>query len=163
MLDTSASSPSPAMFLSRTLVLIPALNEAECIQQTVKYWRSLSVAAVRVVDNGSTDRTAELAADAGATVIREPRRGYGADCWTGLEKLPTHVEWILFSSADSSDRLSAADLERWSQHVEAGVEFLMGNRFSAPESRRHLKWVQRVGNRLCVELIRLGWGARFDE
>ena len=83
MPHSNRSSSEVAPFLARTLVIIPALNEAPCIADTVRYWLRRGAAGVRVADNGSTDDTAKLAADAGAEIVRETRRGYGAACWTG--------------------------------------------------------------------------------
>ena len=107
MIAPSPAPPSDARLLARTMVLIPALNEAECIDATVRYWRARFVSLVRVVDNGSTDATAMRA---GAAVLAESRRGYGAACWTGLQAIPPAIEWILFSSADGSDQLADADV-----------------------------------------------------
>jgi len=152
-----------ALFPSRTLVLIPALNEEACVASTIHGWRELGFDRVRVVDNGSTDDTASAAARSGVEVVREPRRGYGAACWTGLREMPPDREWILFSSADGSDQLTPTDLTRWQRAIDAGAQFILGDRFSDAEARRHLKWVQRLGNRFCCGLIFLGWGARFRD
>lgn len=150
-------------FLRQTLVLIPALNEEACVAETVGYWRGLGAAFIRVVDNGSRDATARVAADAGAEVRRESRRGYGAACWTGLQNPPTGAEWVLFSSADGSDRFISTELARWQELVDAGAEFVLGDRVSSPSARRHLKSVQRFGNWLCCSLIFLGWRRRFND
>ena len=152
-----------ASFLSSTLVLIPALNEAECIPQTVNSWLKLGVRYVRVVDNGSTDQTRSVAAAAGAQVLHESRRGYGAACWTGLQSLPPDVSWILFSSADGSDHLAEHDLPHWQSFIHAGADLLIGNRCAEKCSLRNLKLVQRWGNALCSTLIWAGWGRRFED
>ena len=144
-------------------MLIPALNEADCVASTVEHWRRWPAARIRVVDNGSSDDTSSLAAAAGAEVVREPKRGYGAACWAGLQKLPPQIEWILFSSADGSDRCNAEVIQNWQHHIDLGADFILGDRFSAPDSRRHLKWVQRLGNSLCCRLIYLGWGRRVND
>src|SRR5687768_13546827 len=127
------------MFLARTLVLIPALNEAGCVAATVESWRHLSARWVRVVDNGSTDDTARVAQNAGAEVVTETERGYGAAAWRGLQNLPADVEWILFSSADGSDRLTGDDVEQWQRQVDAGFDLLIGDRVTPAPSREHLK------------------------
>ncbi len=163
MPHTNRSSSEAAPFLARTLVIIPALNEALCIADTINYWLRRGAAAVRVADNGSTDDTAKLAAEAGAEVVREPRRGYGAACWTGLQNFPERLDWILFSSADGSDQLSIGEAAAWQSAVDAGADLVMGDRFSALESRQHLKPVQRFGNRLCCALILIGWRTRFRD
>lgn len=145
----------------RTLVIIPALNEAEtvgCVLSAIKCWQ---LAGVRVVDNGSTDGTADLAFIRGAEVIREPRRGYGAACWRGMQDLPVEVEWILFCDADGSD-----DLWELLPFFEAAAEdqdLILGNRNALPESRRVLTPVQRFGNTLAGRLIQLCWGVRFHD
>lgn len=150
-------------FLNRTLVLIPAYNEAECVAATVRFWRDLGARLVRVVNNGSTDSTAREADAAGAEVLLEPRRGYGVACWTGLREVPLGIEWILFSSADGSDQLTATDIVEWQTCIDSGADLVIGERSSLPDSRKHLKWVQRWGNGLCCGLIFLGWGRRFRD
>src|SRR5437867_5383567 len=95
--------PAPAMreFPARTAVVIPALNEESCVGDTVRRWLELGVHRVRVVDNGSSDATASAAQAAGAEVLTEARRGYGAAAWRGLQDWPAGCEWVLFSSADA--------------------------------------------------------------
>jgi glycosyltransferase involved in cell wall biosynthesis len=155
--------PPSGHFLRRTLVIIPALNEAPVISQTVREWIDLGVACVRVVDNGSTDGTSALARAAGADVVREPRRGYGAACWTGLRDLPAGIEWILFSSADGSDRFQPSEFAVWQQSVDDGAELILGNRCLLPGARATLKPAQRLGSLLIGFLMRAGWRVRFED
>jgi glycosyltransferase involved in cell wall biosynthesis len=151
------------MFLARTVVLIPALNEAASINQTVQQWRQLGAARVRVVDNGSADITTTLAANGGAEVVHEPQRGYGAAAWRGLQDWPTDCEWVLFSSADGSDRLSTEDVPAWQDAVDSGADLIIGDRTTLLSSRRELKLTQRFGNWLCVMAIARGWRRRFRD
>jgi len=67
-------------FASRTLVIIPAHNEEECVAGVVRGLRERSFLRIRVVDNASTDRTAARAAEAGAEVLSHPHAGYGQAC-----------------------------------------------------------------------------------
>ncbi len=159
----NGSPPFGAEFLARTVVVIPALNEAPCIADTVLYWRIRGAGCVRVVDNGSTDHTASLARDVGADVCTETQRGYGAAAWTGTRGLPARMEWILFSSADGSDRLSDHDARVFQLAIDGGAEFVLGERVTRPESRRWLTPTQRFGNALCCALIAFGWGRRFRD
>ncbi len=156
------SSASPA-FLARTVVVIPALNEAPCVAATVARWRERGAGLVRVVDNGSTDDTTARAEAAGADVLREPRRGYGAAAWTGTRHLPPEIEWIMFSSADGSDRLDDAERNAFQNAIDAGADLVLGERVSHAASRARLTPTQRFGNALACHLIALGWGRRFRD
>lgn len=83
-------------------VIIPALNEEKAIAavlRAVPAW----VAETIVVDNGSTDGTARVARELGATVITEPRRGYGSACLRGIAALPRDTEVTVFLDGDYSD------------------------------------------------------------
>lgn len=144
-----------------TLVIIPALNEAVTLPgvlSNLKYW---PFAGIRVVDNGSTDGTVELATRNGAEVIKEPVCGYGSACWRGMSNLPVEIEWILFCDADGSDDLRS--LLPFFEAAADGLDFVMGNRNQLPESRRSLTWPQRFGNALAGRLIDLRWGVRFRD
>ena len=151
------------MFLERAAVIIPALNEADCITETVRQWLQLGAARVRVVDNGSVDNTQQLASAAGAEVILEPTRGYGAAAWRGLQDWPNDCEWVLFSSADGSDRLSEEEVKQWQAAVNGGADLIIGDRTALVSSSVNLKLTQRFGNWLCVVAIAWGWGRRFRD
>jgi len=115
---------------------------------------------VRVADNGSTDRTAALAREAGAEVISEPRRGYGQACFTACEDLPDEVEWILFCDADGSD-----DLDAIPRLIEAADErdLVIGNRRATPEGRAAMAPAQRFGNWLAPALLALLYGRHYSD
>jgi glycosyltransferase involved in cell wall biosynthesis len=158
---TNASQTRPCDgFLSSTLVLIPALDEAGNVGHVVREWLALGVGRIRVVDNGSRDATAHEAAEAGAEVLHERQRGYGAACQRGLANLPGSIRWLMFSSADGSDVLRGEDLPDWNRAVEDGAVLVVGDRTRWVESRRNLKCVQRLGNTLASFLLGIGWGHR---
>src|SRR5258707_14735309 len=99
---------------TQTIVaLLPALNEAEAIGPQVRAMLThpalcaLPLARVLVVDNGSDDATAEVARAAGADVVREPRRGYGRACLTGV-LTARDADILLLLDADGSDDLAGA-------------------------------------------------------
>ncbi len=156
-----ASQSSP--FLARTVCLIPAHNEAECVGETVRRWLEFGIGMVRVVDNASTDTTAEHARAAGANVVQEAQKGYGAAAWRGLQDWPEGMEWVLFSAADGSDRLSMEELGQWTQAVDNGADLLIGDRTHHLESRRCLTPAQRLGNELSCVAFRLRFGRRFRD
>lgn len=158
------SMPDPACpALGDTVLVIPALNEEDCVAGTVARWRKLGPMEVRVVDNGSTDATAGRASAAGAVVMSEPNRGYGAAAWRGIQELPVACQRVIFCSADGSDRLDDGELREWRRHADRGVDLIVGDRTDRVESRHHLKAVQSFGNRFSCLLIRAGWGRSFRD
>ena len=142
--------------------IIPALDEEATIAGVIGEFRA-HCRRVVVVDNGCRDRTAERARDAGAIVVAEARRGYGAACLAGIATLealgPPDV--VLFLDGDGAD--DPADLPRLLEPLrEARAELVLGSR-TLPESRNEpgaLLPQQRVGNLVATTLIRLLYGAR---
>jgi glycosyltransferase involved in cell wall biosynthesis len=87
-----------------TAVIIPALNEEASVGKVVRAIADPRVGVIIVVDNASTDGTAQVAREAGATVVHEPHRGYGAACLGGLAALrDRHVFAAAFLDADLAD------------------------------------------------------------
>jgi glycosyltransferase involved in cell wall biosynthesis len=144
----------------KTLAVIPARDEEASVGAVVAGLLSAGIRTVRVVDNGSSDRTATVARDAGAEVSREPVAGYGRACWRGLQDLPGWAEWILFCDADGSD-----DLGQLPAFFAAArdADFVLGARRLFPDGRNTLTPVQRFGNSLSTALIRIGWGFRYRD
>jgi glycosyltransferase involved in cell wall biosynthesis len=142
------------------LVVIPALSEEATVGDVVQDFCRRGFERVRVIDNGSTDETAERARAAGAEVFNEPRCGYGRACRRGLEHIPRGVAWILFCDADGSDDLDDVDLM-----IQAAedADLVLGNRFATKTGREAMMPVQRFGNRVVSKLIGYGWGFRFAD
>ena len=145
----------------RVSVVIPTRNEALSIQQVLADLPAGLINEVIVVDSESTDGTREIAAAMGARVLREPRRGYGQACLTGL----THVDSpdvVVFLDGDYSDR--PAELPRLLQPIAEGrADITLGSRLSSPQARRSLPWHAAFGNRLAARLIRLLFGPRLSD
>ena len=121
-------------------VVLPCLDEAEALPWVLSrippLWRAL------VVDNGSTDGSARVAAEHGAIVVREPRRGFGAACDAGLRAATAPV--VAFLDADGS--LDPAQLRRVVDPVVAGVaDLALAAR--VPASRAAWPWHLRLANR----------------
>ncbi|MEM9137579.1 MAG: glycosyltransferase, partial [Cyanobacteria bacterium P01_F01_bin.42] len=70
-----------AISLDQILVVIPVLNEESTIGAVLQALHNQGLTQIRVVDNGSTDRSTAIAQAHGAEVISEPKRGYGQACW----------------------------------------------------------------------------------
>src|SRR5438552_12407022 len=145
-----------------TSVLIPALDEEESIAQVIAEIPRESCHQILVVDNGSRDRTAVRAREAGAEVVREPRRGYGRACRAGLRRLQPATEVVVFLDADHSDFPS--ELPLLTGPLYAGrADLVLGSRSLRSENRRFLRWHQSWGNRLALALVRLFYGQRFTD
>ena len=146
----------------RYALLIPALNEAATIGTLLGQIPANLFSQIIAVDNGSQDLTGEIAAGAGAEVIREPRRGYGQACLSGLERLQPSITAVAFMDADLSD--DPQDLERLVRHFEQGHwHLVIGSRVLGAAEPGSLAPLQRFGNWLTTRLIALFWGVQFTD
>jgi glycosyltransferase involved in cell wall biosynthesis len=139
-------------------LIIPALDEAAVIGDVVGRVPRAVVGEVIVVDNGSTDATAAVATDAGARVIVEPRRGYGAACWAGVQALAPGVEVAAFLDGDGSQR--PEELPRVLAPVLAGTADLV---LGARRHRGHHPLHARFGTRLVASFIAMRYGVRLAD
>src|SRR5260370_29094171 len=90
--------------MSNVTVVIPALNEEEPIADVVRECLGTKIPSeVIVVDNGSSDQTADRAREVGARVVSEPQHGYGRACMAGVRALSPHCETVVFLDGDGSD------------------------------------------------------------
>ena len=146
----------------RYALIIPALDEADSIACALAEVPRNLFAQVIVVDNGSRDRTAEVARAAGAEVVSEPRRGYGQACLAGLARLKPEITAVAFMDADLSD--DPRDLERLVRHFEErACDLVIGSRVLGEAEPGSLTPVQRFGNWLTTRLIRWIWGVSFTD
>jgi glycosyltransferase involved in cell wall biosynthesis len=147
----------------RIAVIIPALDEERSLPKVLADVPRALVDEVVVVDNGSRDRTAEVARENGATVVHEPREGYGQACLTGiayLEGNPPDV--VVFVDADYSDR-PAEMTELVRPILEDRADFVVGSRVLGRRERGALAPHARWGNWLATRLIRALYGSRFTD
>lgn len=136
-------------------VILPALDEEAALPWVLA--RLPSGYRAIVVDNGSTDRTAEVAAELGATVVHEPRRGFGAACWAGLGAADADV--VCFMDADAS--FDPEQLPRVADPVLAGTaDLVLGAR--RPE-RGAWPWHARLANRVLATEIRRRSGVAVSD
>jgi glycosyltransferase involved in cell wall biosynthesis len=143
-------------------VVIPCLNEEEPIGQVVRDVLAQNVDEVVVVDNGSTDRTAERAAEAGARVVREPERGYGRACAAGLKAVRFDSEIVCFVDGDGSDVPDF--LSQVVRPVADGeADFVMGSRLRGRREAGSMTPQQIVAGWLAGFLLRLTYGVRFTD
>ncbi|MDX1682587.1 MAG: glycosyltransferase family 2 protein [Phycisphaeraceae bacterium] len=146
-----------------TDLIIPARNEAPNIEVLLAQLPHDRLRHVVVVDNGSTDGTADLARSAGATVVHEPRPGYGGACLAGLAWIAdqTPPDAVAFIDADLAD--DPAQLPRLlTLLTDDDADMVIGCRPQRAEPGA-LTPVQRFGNQLSCTLIRLATGRRFTD
>jgi glycosyltransferase involved in cell wall biosynthesis len=143
-----------------TIAVIPALDEEDAIATVVREVLP-HVTRVVVVDNGSKDATSSRASDAGAEVVREPRKGYGAACIAGVRRArDLGARVVLFLDGDGSDDPGAtprllAPIVAGEADIVLGVRTNVGLGAMAP--------VQRFGNWLAPLLMRVLVGADYTD
>lgn len=141
-------------------VVIPARDEAAAIGKVIAEIPAWADAIV-VADNGSRDETAKIASEAGATVVHEPRRGYGGACLAALDALPP-CDVVVFLDGDYSDYPD--DMRDLVRPITQGrADFVIGSRMLRGDAEATLTPQQRYGNRLAVTLIRLIWGVNYTD
>lgn len=152
--------------MTRIFVVTPALNEEASIGKVLGPIATRPGVEVVVGDNGSTDRTAEVARAAGATVVHEPRRGYGQACLTALAEVrrraPAPDDVVCFVDADFSD-----DPRQFPEIVgpvlDGRADLVIGSRVLGNREPGALLPQARWGNWLATRLIRWITGVGFTD
>ncbi len=144
-----------------TVVIIPAYNEEASIKKVIEAIEKKYVSRIIVVDNASTDGTAECARQAGAEVFYEPKRGYGQACLRGIQE-SGNAEILVFLDADFSDdpRLLVYLLE---PIIKDDIDLVIGSRVLGKREPGALPPHALFGNHLACFLIRLLYGYRFTD
>jgi glycosyltransferase involved in cell wall biosynthesis len=148
-----------ALDLGAVTVVLPALDEAAALPAVLASFPA-GVDLV-VVDNGSTDGTPGVAAALGARVVREPRRGFGAACWAGVQAAP-RAEVIAFADADGS--FDGADLAAVAGPVLRGeADLVLGSRVRGPRDPGALSRLALAENRVLGLACGLLFGVRLSD
>lgn len=144
----------------RVSVLIPALDEESAIGRVigaVPHWADEIV----VVDNGSRDATAAVARAAGARVVVERERGYGAACLAGMNVLDA-PDIVVFLDGDFSD--DPGEMSALVDPIASGqTDFVVGSRVKGKREAGALTVQQRAGNWLACRLMHWIWGAEWSD
>jgi glycosyltransferase involved in cell wall biosynthesis len=145
---------------ARIAVVIPALDEEDAIGRVIADIPAV-VGEIVVVDNGSRDGTAMAASAAGARVVREPERGYGAACLAGIAAL-TSPDIVVFLDGDYGD--DPRELTWLVEPILRGeADFVIGSRTKGHSAPGALAPHQRFGNWLACRLIKLIWGVPYTD
>ncbi|MET0510961.1 MAG: glycosyltransferase family 2 protein [Thermoleophilaceae bacterium] len=137
-------------------VVIPCLNEAASIERCVTKARHALVGQgwegeVVVADNGSSDGSGDIARDAGAIVVLEPRRGYGSAYLAGFAA--ARGEYIVMADADLT--YDFEDIPRFVEKLDEGTDLVMGNRMKNIQPGA-MPWLHRyVGNPVLTGILNL--------
>ena len=142
-------------------VIIPAYNEEHSIGRVLNDLPKEKLKEIIVVNNASTDNTAEVARINGATVVEERRRGYGAACLRGISEV-SDSDIVVFVDGDYSDYPEELD-QLIKPITENRADFVLGSRIIYPESREALLPQARYGNKLATFLIYIFFGYRFTD
>jgi hypothetical protein len=146
-------------------VVIPCLNEEEAVGAVVdQAWEGIRSSGregeVIVVDNDSSDRSAEVAADHGATVVKENQRGYGSAYLAGLAS--ARGDYIVMGDADETYPIQ--ELGPFVDRLEEGDDLVLGSRFKGKIHGGAMPWLnRRIGNPILTGLLNLFFGVKVSD
>jgi glycosyltransferase involved in cell wall biosynthesis len=146
-------------------VVLPCLNEEEavgiCINKIKEVFaRERLKAEIIVADNGSVDRSREIAQREGAKVVLEPKRGYGAAYLRGLQEVKG--KYIIIG--DSDNTYDFYDIPKFLQPLKEGYDFVMGSRFKGKMQKGAMSWSHRyIGNPIISGIFRLFFRTRISD
>lgn len=144
-------------------VIIPAYNEEDAIVNVIREIPREIVSEVIVVNNGSKDNTAQVAASAGATVLNEPTAGYGRACLKGIGYLkPSPPDIVVFLDGDYSDYPDEISM-LIAPIVNDQAELVIGSRALGEKQRDSMTPQQIFGNWLATRLLRLLYKVHFTD
>ncbi len=143
-------------------VVIAALNEEEAIGKVINDVPRQIADEIIVVDNGSTDHTAEVATAAGARVVTEPQRGYGRAFRAGVRSLSADCEIIVFLDGDGSDYPEM--MNRLVEPIIKGThDFVISSRTRGRRERGSMNWHQVFAGYMVGFFLRLLYGVRSTD
>ena len=145
-------------------VIIPAYNEEESIGLVIRDIPA-SVHEIIVVNNNSSDATAKNAEDAGATVLSEPKPGYGNACLKGIDYIKqqkTDTDIVVFLDGDYSDY--PEELTKIvAPIIEKDIDFVLGSRVEKFREKGAMQPQQIFGNWLATFLMCLFFKSKFTD
>ena len=152
----------PKLTNPKLALIIPAINEEESIGKTLNGIPKDLFSQIIVVDNNSTDNTAEEAKNAGASVIFEPIEGYGKACLSGIAALEQDISIVVFMDGDTAD--DPKDLPKLLTPItENAADFTLGSRIRGVREKGAMTSAQVFGGWLASFLMKLFWGFQYSD
>jgi glycosyltransferase involved in cell wall biosynthesis len=145
-------------------VIIPAYNEEASIRNVIYDIPSL-VDEIIVVNNNSTDATVQNAQQAGATVLSEPKPGYGNACLKGIDYIKqqkTAPDIVVFLDGDYSDYPEEL-IKIIAPLIEDDIDFVIGSRVEKFREKGAMQPQQIFGNWLATFLMRVFFNSKFTD
>ena len=143
-------------------VIIAALNEEDAIAQVISAVPKDLADEIVVVDNGSKDRTAEIAARAGAREVKQPVPGYGRAYQTGVRSVSPECEIVVFLDGDGSDCPEMMD-RLVTPITEGKAEFVIGSRTRGHREAGSMNWHQVFAGYMIGTFLRILYGVRSTD
>ena len=148
-------------------VIIPAYNEEQSIPLVLQELPNALLREVIVCNNNSSDRTPQVARAAGATVVDEPRPGYGSACLRGMAHIAARPDSeqpdiVVFIDGDHSDYPEELP-ELIRPITEQGYDMVIGSRATGVRERGSMQPAQVFGNWLATNLLEMLYGYRFTD
>ena len=150
-------------FDKKIAVIIPALNEEKTLPQVMVDIPKDLVDEVVVVDNGSTDRTPQIAKESGATLLSESKKGYGYPCLRGIEYLKgKNPDIVVFLDGNYSDYPTEI-IKLINPIVREDYDIVIGSRVMGNYEKGSLRAPVYFGNLLATTLIRLLYRFKYTD
>lgn len=146
-------------------VIIPAYNEEDSVAKVVRDIPKDWVRNIIVANNNSSDQTAKVAGEAGATVVDQPKSGYGNACLKGMEYVASESikpDIIVFLDGDYSDYPEQL-IDLVQPIIKDNVDMVIGSRATGEMEKGAMMPQQIFGNWLATSLIKLIYGYEFTD
>lgn len=148
--------------MSYVSVIIAALNEEAAIAEVIESIPKDLVDEIVVVDNGSKDRTAEIASAAGARVVKEPVPGYGRAFRAGLRSISSECEIVVFLDGDGSDCPEMMD-RLVKPIIEGTADFVIGSRTRGSREPGSMNFHQVIAGYTIGFMLGILYGVRSTD
>jgi len=143
-------------------VIIPAFNEDQSLPKVIADIPTNMVHEIIVVNNASTDNTADVARQLGCRVINEPQKGYGQACLSGIAALDPKTDIVVFLDGDHSDHPEEMQ-QLVDPIIQGDYDFVIGSRALGNRTEGAITPQAFYGNKLACFLMKMFWGITYTD